>query len=58
MRTPTDRSAVVDSNLRIYGFNNLRVAETSIYPFQYLHGFNTARADYLVGEISADIVIN
>jgi len=56
MGKPTDRSAVVDTNLRVYGFNNLRVADTSIYPFPYLHGFNTARAAYLVGEICADII--
>jgi choline dehydrogenase-like flavoprotein len=49
-------NAVVDTHLRVYGIPNLRVVDTSIYSFPYLHGYNTARGAYLIGEIGADLI--
>lgn len=49
-------SAVVDTTLRVYGIPNLRVVDTSIYPFPYMHGYNTARGAYLIGEMGADFI--
>ncbi len=51
-----DSNAVVDSQLRVLGVPNLRVIDTSIYPYSYLHGYNTSRGAYLIGEIGADLV--
>lgn len=51
-----DSSAVVDSQLRVLGVPNLRVIETSIYPYPYLHGYNTSRGTYLIGEVGADLI--
>lgn len=48
--------AVVDTQLRVWGVPNLRVADTSIYPFPYLHGYNTSRGAYLIGEVAADLI--
>ena len=48
--------AVVDTRLRVLGVPNLRVIDTSIYPFPYLHGYNTSRGAYLVGEMGADFI--
>lgn len=56
MGRPNNPNAVVDSQLRLFGVQNLRVADTSIYPFPYLHGYNTSRGAYLVGEIAADLI--
>lgn len=49
-------SAVVDTHLRVIGIPNLRVIDTSVYPSPYLHGYNTARAAYLIGEVGADLI--
>jgi choline dehydrogenase len=49
-------SAVVDTQLRVQGIPNLRVIDTSIYPFPYMHGYNTARGAYLIGEMGADFI--
>ncbi len=48
--------AVVDTNLRVIGIPNLRVIDTSVYPYPYLHGYNTARSAYLIGEIGSDLI--
>lgn len=48
--------AVLDSRLRVFGIPNLRVIDTSVYPFPYLHGYNTSRGAYLVGELGADFI--
>jgi choline dehydrogenase len=49
-------NAVVDTKLRVTGIPNLRVIDTSVYPYPYLHGYNTARAAYVVGEVGADLL--
>lgn len=57
MGTPDDPQAVVDSELRVHGIRNLRVADVSIYPTPYQHGYNTARAAYLVGEKASQLIL-
>ena len=54
----SEKKGVVDSKLCVLGVSNLRVIDNSIYPFPELHGYNTARAAYVVGEIGADIILN
>jgi len=49
-------NSVTNSRLQVIGTNNLRVVDTSIYPFPYLHGYNTSRGAYLIGEMAADII--
>lgn len=58
MGRPDNPTAVVDTQLRVIGIPNLRVIDTSIYPYPYLHGYNTARSAYLIGEIGADLIKN
>lgn len=53
-----DSDSVVDSRLRVYGVSNLRIIDTSIYPFPYLHGYNTSRGAYLIGELGSDFILN
>lgn len=48
---------VVDSKLRVRGVKGLRVADTSVYPAPFLHGFNTSRAAYVVGEAAAELIL-
>lgn len=50
-------NGVVNSKLRVLNIDNLRVVDTSIYSYPELHGYNTSRAAYVVGEIAADIII-
>jgi choline dehydrogenase len=50
-----DPSAVVDSRLNVIGFEGLKIADTSIFPFPNIPGYNTSRHAYVVGEIAADI---
>ncbi len=56
MGRPSQQNAVIDSKLRVFGIPNLRIVDTSVYPFPYLHGYNTSRGAYLVGEIGADLI--
>jgi choline dehydrogenase len=49
-----DRTAVVGPDLRVHGFDNLRVADTSIYPDNVMH--NTNLTAYVVGEKAAQFV--
>jgi choline dehydrogenase len=51
-----DPMAVVNSRLQVLGIPNLRVIDTSVYPAPWLHGYNTARAAYLVGEMGAAFI--
>ncbi len=52
----SDKDWVVDSKLRVRGINGLRIADTSIYPWPELHGYNTSTAAYLVGEICSEFL--
>lgn len=50
--------SVLDPRCRVFGVDNLRVADTSVYVAPWLHGFNTSRAGYVVGEAVAEFIIN
>ena len=52
---PKSQGGVVDSQLKVYGTTNLRVADVSIVPV--LISGHTQSAAYGVGEIAADIVV-
>ena len=49
-----DRTAVVGPDLRVHGFDNLRVADTSIYPDNVMH--NTNLTAIVVGEMAARFI--
>ena len=49
-----DPTAVVGTDLRVHGFDNLRVADTSIYPDNVQH--NTNLTALVVGERAAEFV--
>ena len=51
---PGDPTAVVAPDLRVHGFDNLRVADTSIYPDNVMH--NTNLTAIVVGEVAARAV--
>ncbi|KAF5286192.1 hypothetical protein FQA39_LY16362 [Lamprigera yunnana] len=54
MGPSTDKRAVVDPQLRVYGIKNLRVADTSIIPFAITA--HTNAPSIMVGEKASDIV--
>ena len=54
MGPASDRTAVVGMDLRVHGFDNLRVADTSIYPDNVQH--NTNLTALVVGERAAEFV--
>ena len=54
MGPASDARAVVGPDLRVHGFDNLRVADTGIYPDNVMH--NTNLTAYVVGEIAARLV--
>lgn len=49
-----DEEAIVDSELRVYGVNALRVADASIFP--YTTSGNTNAPSMMVGEKAADLI--
>ena len=49
-----DKSTVVGPDLRVHGFDNLRVADTSIYPDNVMH--NTNLTAIVVGEMAARFI--
>jgi choline dehydrogenase len=49
-----DPAAVVGPDLRVHGFDNLRVADTSIYPDNVMH--NTNLTALVVGEMAARLI--
>ncbi|KAF9460009.1 alcohol oxidase [Collybia nuda] len=51
---PRDQGGVVDSNLKVYGTTNLRVADLSILPLEL--STHTQSAAYTVGEKAAEIL--
>ncbi len=55
MAPDTDPTAVVDSALRVRGFEGLRVADASIMP--QVPSANTMAARLMVGEKAADMVL-
>ena len=54
MGPPGDPTAVVGPDLRVHGFDNLRVADTSIYPDNVMH--NTNLTAIVVGEMAARFI--
>lgn len=54
MGPASDKTTVVGPDLRVHGFDNLRVADTSIYPDNVMH--NTNLTAYVVGEKAAQFV--
>jgi choline dehydrogenase-like flavoprotein len=54
MGPASDRTTVVGSDLRVHGFDNLRVADTSIYPDNVMH--NTNLTAIVVGEMAARFI--
>jgi choline dehydrogenase len=54
MGPPSDRDAVVDPQLRVYGIKHLRVIDSSIMPF--ITSGNTNAPSIMIGEKGADII--
>ncbi len=54
MGPASDPTSVVGPDLRVHGFDNLRVADTSIYPDNVMH--NTNLTAIVVGEMAARFV--
>ncbi len=51
------KESVLDSRCRVFGVNNLRVADTSVYVKPWLHAFNTSRGAYVVGEAVSEFIL-
>ena len=54
MGPATDKTAVVDDHLRVYGIQGLRVADASIMP--NIPSANTYAASMMIGEKAADLI--
>jgi len=54
MGPASDLRAVIDPGLTVHGIDNLRVADTSIYPDNVMH--NTNLTALVVGEIAARLI--
>lgn len=59
-----DASAVLNTKCQLRDgtegkiVKGLRVADTSVYPSPYLHGYNTSRGAYFVGELVSEFILN
>jgi choline dehydrogenase len=51
----TDRMAVLDSNFHVYGTQNLRVVDASVFP--YIPGLFIVSAVYMISEKASDVII-
>lgn len=51
-----DTEAVLDSSFRVHGVNNLRVVDTSIFP--YIPGYFIAVPTFMIGEKAADVLLD
>lgn len=54
MGPKNDSEAVVDSSLRVYGIDRLRVVDTSVIPLSV--SSHTTGMAYLIGEKAYDII--
>ncbi len=52
---PEDKMAVLDSNFRVYGTQNLRVVDASVFPF--IPGFFIVTPIYMISEKASDVII-
>jgi len=52
----TDPNAVVDSELRVHGVNNPRIADASVMPV--ITNANTNATSIMIGERAADLILN
>jgi len=55
MGPSNDATAVVDAQLRVYGIENLRVADASIMPT--ITSGNTNAPSIMIGENAADMIL-
>jgi choline dehydrogenase len=55
MGAPSDRMAVVDSRFRVYGTQNLRVVDASVFP--NIPGFFIVTSVYMISEKASDVII-
>ena len=56
MSIASDPMGVVDNSLKVYGIENLRVADASIMPS--LVGGNTNAPAIMIGEKASDLILN
>ena len=56
MGPKSDRTAVVDNKLKVYGISNLRVADASIMPTMLSANLNAGAM--MIGEKAAEIIKN
>jgi choline dehydrogenase len=55
MGPKNDPMAVVDGNFRVYGTNNLRVVDASIFP--RIPGFFIVTSVYMISEKASDVIL-
>ncbi|MCG6138287.1 MAG: GMC oxidoreductase [Nostoc sp. LLA-1] len=52
---PEDKMAVLDSEFRVYGTQNLRVVDASVFPF--IPGFFIVTSIYMISEKASDVIL-
>lgn len=55
MGVQSDKMAVVDSKFRVYGVNNLRIVDASIFP--HIPGFFIVTPIYMISEKASDVIL-